>query len=194
MTIRITILATAAITLAIPAHADCKSDIQAMLKSMEASSPYHVDMTMVSGGQTSKMSADVIMPHSMSMKGEDMNMVMTPNGVWMAQGGGPLKKMPDTMKESIQDMIKQGMNLGIKAVDKVECPGNAAFEGGSYNLYKYEAKANFMGIDTFSKVSMYINGDDKPEWMVVDGEAMGIKSMTTQKLVFSDAIAIADPQ
>jgi hypothetical protein len=60
--------------------------------------------------------------------------------------------------------------------------------------YNYEAKANFMGMDSFAKVAMYVNSDGKPEWMVVDGEAMGTKSMTTQKITYDDSIVIADPQ
>jgi hypothetical protein len=176
------------------AQADCKSDIQGILKSLETSGPYHLEMTMVSAGTTTKMSGDIIMPHSVRMTGEGLNMVMTPNGVWMDQGSGKLMKMPDEMREQMQGMMKQGMNLGVQAVDKVECPGRADFEGSSYTLYKYEAKADFMGVNTESSVNMHVDGNNKPAWLVVDGEAMGVKSVTTQKITFDDAITIADPQ
>jgi hypothetical protein len=175
------------------AQADCKSDIQDILKSMEASAPYRMEMTTTSGGTDTKMIAEVIMPHSMRMKGEGMEVTMTANGVWMSQGG-TMNKMPNEMKDQIQGMIRQGMNAGMQAVEAAECIGSTDFEGGSFSLYKYKADAEFMGIKTTSKVDMYVNGDGKPEWLVVDGEAMGIKSLTKQHIVFDDSITIADPK
>jgi hypothetical protein len=175
------------------ALADCKSDIQGYLKSMETSGPYRVEMSSVANGSTTNITVELALPHSMHMKGEGVEMLMTQNGVWMANGGS-LQKMPDTMKDQMQGMIRQGMNMGVQAVDKVECLGSAEFQGGTFDLYKYEAKANFMGVDSFSKVDMYIDGSGKPAWLVVDGEAMGTKSVTTQKITFDDAITISDPQ
>jgi hypothetical protein len=192
LTSSITILLALTITPG-PVLADCKADIQSMLQSLEAAGPYRMEMSMVSNGQTSIMSADVIMPHSMHMKGEGMEMLMTPNGVWMAQGG-VMQKMPDAMKDQIQGMIRQGMNLGVQAVDKAECLGSTSYEGGTFDLFKYEAKANFMGIDSSAKVSMYVDDGGKPSWLVVNGEAMGTKSVTTQKITYDDSIKIADPK
>ena len=148
---------------------------------------------MDSAGTASVMNADVIMPHSMRMKGEGIDMVMTPNGVWMAQGG-VLQKMPDGMKEQVQGMIKQGMNMGVQAVDKVECLGSTDFENETFTHFKYTAKADFMGINSKSSVDMYVNDQNKPVWLVVDGEAMGTKSLTRQHITYDDSIVIADPQ
>jgi hypothetical protein len=178
---------------AAPALADCKADIQSLLQSLEAAGPYRMEMSMVANGQTTTMAADVIMPHSMHLKGEGMEMLMTLNGVWMAQGGA-MQKMPDAMKDQIQGMIRQGMNLGVQAVDKAECLGRTSYEGGMFDLFKYEAKANFMGIDSSAKVSMYVDDGGKPSWLIVDGEAMGTKSVTTQKITYDDSITIVDPK
>lgn len=194
MSYRLTSLSVLALAcIASSAQADCKTDIQSILKAMETSGPYRVMMDMDSAGAASTVQGEVIMPHSMRMKGEGMEMVMTPNGVWMGQGG-PLKKGPPEMKDQIQAMIKQGMNMGMQAIDAPECEGSTRFEGGSFDLYKYTAKAEFMGINTTSSVEMYVNGDGKPEWLVVDGEAMGIKSLTKQHIIYDDSITIADPQ
>jgi hypothetical protein len=190
---RISLLSLALLATSSIAQADCKADIQSIMKSLENAGPYRVEFAIDASGTASKMAADVIMPHSMRMKGDGMEMVMTPNGVWMSQGGA-LQKMPNEMKDQIQGMIRQGLNLGLEAIDNAECPGTADFEGGSYTLYKYDANATFMGIASKSKVSMYVNGDDRPEWMVVDGEAMGVKSLTKQHITFDDSITIADPQ
>lgn len=175
------------------AQADCKSDIQGILKSMESSGPYRMEMAITSAGTESKMTAEVIMPDSMHMKGQGMEVVMTPNGVWMSQGGA-MNKMPNEMKEQMQAMIRQGLNAGMQAVDATECLGATSFEGGSYNLYKYKADADFMGVKSKSNVEMYANADGKPEWLVVDGEAMGIKSLTKQHIVFDSGITIVDPK
>ncbi len=194
MSFRIVSATTLALAVLIgTAQADCKSDIQTILKNMETSGPYRVEMDMDSAGQKTKMVGEIIMPHSMKMKADAMEMIMTPNGVWMSQGG-PLQKMPDGMKEQVQGMIKQGMNLGVQAVDASECMGSTSFEGGTFDLYKYNANAEFMGIATKSKVDMYVNGDGKAEWLVIDGEAMGMKSLTKQHITYDDSITIADPQ
>lgn len=174
------------------AQADCKADIQAIMKAMEASPPYRVAITSTAAGVTTEMEGEVILPHSMRMNLPGMSMVMTPNGVWMGQAG-ELKKMPDGMREQVQDIIKQGMNLGMKGIEAPECAGSTSFEGGDFDLYKYTAKGEVMGINSTSSVEMYVNGDRRPEWMVIDGEAMGVKSLTKQHIIYDDSIVIADP-
>jgi hypothetical protein len=175
------------------ANADCISDIQAILKSTETSPPYHVEITSTAGDSTTKMQGEVIMPHSMQIKSTEMNMVMTPNGVWMGKGEA-LKKMPDGMREQMQAMIKQGISLGMSAIEAPECAGSVSFEGGNFTLYKYIAKGEMMGIKSTSNVDMYVNADNRPEWMMIDGEAMGTKSQTKQHIVYDDSITIADPK
>lgn len=175
------------------ARADCLTDVQTIKKGMESSGPYSVDMEMDSSGSKTKMVGKVIMPHSMHIKGDSVEMVMTPNGVWMARGGA-LQKMPDGMKEQIQGMIKQGMNLGLSAIREPECAGGVEFEGATFNLFKYKSDAEFMGIKSTANVAMYVDGDSRPVWMVIDGEAMGVKSLTKQHITYDDSITISDPQ
>jgi len=175
------------------AFADCTADIQAILKSTETSPPYHVEITSTAGGNTTKMEGQVMMPHSMQIKSTEMNMVMTPNGVWMGKGD-QLKKMPDAMRDQMQAMIKQGIAVGMSAIEAPECAGSASFAGGNFTLYKYIAKGEMMGIKSTSTVEMYVNADSRPEWMVIDGEAMGTKSLTKQHIVYDDSITIADPK
>jgi hypothetical protein len=163
------------------------------MKSMEAGEPYAIDMTTVASGRTLNMSGKVIMPHSLHMKGEGMEMLMTPNGVWMSQGG-PMQKMPDGMKDQIQGMIRHGMNLGLESIENEQCLGTADFEGGSFTHFAYSANTTFMGIASSAKVNMYVNAAGKPEWMLVEGEALGTKSQTKQHITFDPAITITDPQ
>ena len=51
-----------------------------------------------------------------------------------------------------------------------------------------------MGIATTSVVDLYVDGDGKPRWTVVVGEAMGQKSKSKQHITFDPGIVIADPQ
>jgi hypothetical protein len=188
------ILAAAALlALSTTAQADCKTDIQTILKSLENSGPYSIEIKTESGGEKVEMTGKIILPDSVHMKSDAFEVVMTPNGVWMAQGG-LLKKLPDNMREKIKGMVEQGMRLGAQAVDNAECVGSADFEGQSYALYKYDASIDLLGITSKSKVAMYVKDDGKPEWMLVDGEAMGFKSKTRQRITFDDSITISDPQ
>lgn len=184
---------TATALFATAAHADCKGDIQSILKATENSGPYRVEITTEANGAVSIMKGEVILPHSLHIKIDAIEMLMTPNGVWMSQGG-VLQKMPNAMKDQVSDMIRQGMNMGAKAVAAPECLGNSDFEGGTYQHYKYDASGDFMGIATKSIVDLYVDDYGKPIWMLIDGEAMGHKSKTKQHITYDDSIVIADPK
>jgi hypothetical protein len=175
------------------AQADCKSDIEGILFAMQTAPPYRMLLETEADGTILKMEATAILPDRMQMKGDGMNMILTPNGFWMGKDG-QLQKSPPEAAVQMRDMIKQGMNLGMQAVEAPECLGQASFEGGDYTLYKYVAKGEMMGIKSTSNVQMYVNGDSRPEWMLIDGEAMGIKSQAKQKIIYDSSITIEDPK
>jgi hypothetical protein len=193
MSFRLTSLSFALlIGVASTAQADCAGDIQSIMKSMETSPPYRVEISSTAADQTTIIQGEVIMPHSMHINSPEMSMIMTPNGVWMGKGEA-LKKMPDAMRDQMQEMIKQGISLGMKAIDDPECMGPTEFEGGNFEHFKYTATGEMMGIQSTSTVDMYVNADLRPEWMVIDGEAMGVKSLTKQHITYDSSISIADP-
>jgi hypothetical protein len=174
------------------AHADCKAEIDGILKTMQTAPPYRVEIETTSDGNTMKMQGMAILPDSIQMKGDGMNMVLTPNGFWMGKDGD-LKKSPPEAAEQMRSMMKQGMNLGMQAIEAPECMGSTSFEGADYQLYKYTAKGDFMGIKSTSSVEMYVNAKGHSEWMVINGEAMGTKSVTRQHITYDDSVTIADP-
>jgi hypothetical protein len=193
MTIRVAAPALLfSILAATSAQADCKADIDTILQAMQTAPPYRMTLETDADGGASKMEATAILPDRIRMKGDGMEMILTPNGFWMGKDG-KLQKSPPEAAEQMREMIKQGMNIGVKAVEAPECAGQASFEGGSYELYKYIANGDFMGIKSTSSVEMYVNSDGRPEWMVMDGEAMGIKSKTKQHITYDDSITITDP-
>jgi hypothetical protein len=175
------------------AHADCKAEIDAILQTMQTAPPYRVDIETSSNGSSTKMQGKVILPDSFQMNGAGMNMILTPNGFWMGKDG-QLKKSPPEAAEQMRSMMKQGMNLGLQAIEAPECVGTTSFEGADFQLYKYIAKGDFMGIKSTSSVEMYVNAKGLSEWMVIDGEAMGIKSVTKQRISYDDSVTIADPE
>ena len=193
MTIRVAAPALLfSILAATSAHADCKADIDTVLQAMQTAPPYIVEIETTSDGSTVKMQGKAILPHSIQMTGDGMNMVLTPNGFWMGKDG-QLKKSPPEAAEQMRTMMKQGMNLGMQAIEAPECIGSTSYEGANYQLYKYVAKGDFMGIKSTSKVEMYVNASGYAEWMLMDGEAMDIKSQTRQHMTYDDSLTISDP-
>jgi hypothetical protein len=174
------------------AHADCKAEVQSIMQGMEASPPYRVEIEMTSAGTTSKMQGEAILPNSIHMTSDQMEMVMTPNGVWMGKPG-KMQKSPPEMAEQMKGMIKQGMNMGATGIEATECLGFTDFEGGSFEQFKYKLNTTFMGIATKAAVDLYVDDDKRPVWMVIDGEAMGTKSLTRQHITYDDSVTIADP-
>ncbi len=194
MTIRVAAPALLfSILAATAAQADCKSEVQSIMQGMESSPPYRVEIEMTSGDTTSKMQGEAILPGSVHMTSDQMEMVMTSNGVWMGKPG-KMQKSPPEMAEQMKGMIKQGMNMGVSGIEATECLGVIEFEGGTYEQFKYKLNTTFMGIATKASVELYVNEDKRPVWMIIDGEAMGTKSLTKQHITYDDSVTITDPK
>ncbi len=90
-------------------------------------------------------------------------------------------------------MINSGISKGIDSVKDVECLGSKDYEGGSYDAYLFHTAGEMMGIASTATVTLYAS-NGLPAWLVVDGEAMGKKSVTVQKVTFDPSITITPPK
>lgn len=189
-----TVLATAAVTLiaASPAVADCASDLDAILKAQIAT-PYRVEMTTTANGTTTKAEGEVIFPGSFHMKAQGMEMLMVDKKAWMNMGG-TWQEMPADAAKMMSSMIENGISKGIAGVKDVQCLGSEDYEGSSYEAYSFATSGEMMGIQSTANVKLYATDDGVPAWLVLDGEAMGIKSTTVQKITMDPSITISPPQ
>lgn len=189
---RIPMFAVVALSAAVsPALADCKADLSALLKA-QTSTPYRVEMTSTANGQSNRMTAEVIFPDSFHIKADGMEMVMVNQKAWM-NAGGTWQAMPAEAGASISSMIASGVSKGIEAVKDVKCLGSQDYEGQSYEAYSFATSGEAMGISSTANVTLYAEGG-MPAWLVVDGEAMGTKSVTVQKITPDPSISIKPPK
>ena len=186
------IFAATAVTLiaATAAHADCKSDVDAIMQGMMHAGPYHMTMSSDAGGKTTKMEADVILPTSEHIKMDQMEMVILPQGSWMKRGDkwmaapGPMgANMLNAMMSSFKDTRSNFV-----------CGSNEVFDGQSYPVYKYDSAGEAMGIKTSSHITLYKGDNGLPAGIVVDGTAMGTHSVSTQHIKYDPSITIEPPK
>ena len=61
-------------------------------------------------------------------------------------------------------------------------------------VYTYSSKVSFAGIDSTSTSKVWIGvSDNLPHKAIVDGEALGVKSTTTQIISYDPSIKIEAP-
>lgn len=176
---------------ATPALADCKSDLDAIFKAQLAT-PYRTEMTIKGPSQPMTVTAEVIYPDSFHMKAAQMETIMVKKKAWMKMGG-TWQAMPAEAAAQFSAMINSGISKGVAAVKDVQCLGTQSYEGGSYDAYQFNTSGEMMGIQSTAKVTLYAS-DGLPAWLVVDGEAMGKKSVTVQKVTFDPSIKITPPK
>ena len=175
------------------AYADCQADIAGLMAAHKNVGPYHVSMTMVSAGKTMQNEVDVILPSSFHMNSKQMEMIITKDGAWMNMSGH-WQAMPAQVAHMTTAIVDQGMAQGIKAMKNPACLGATSFQGGQFNTFTFDSSATVMGIVATSHVTMYADDKNRPVWVVVDGVAMGHKSLTTQKITYDPSIKITPPQ
>ena len=185
-----TFAAISAFTL--PALADCKSDLTAVIANTISGGGYHQETSIVSGTTKIAMHGDVIPPDQFDITMPQGRMIMTKAGTWM-QHGGKWMKMPDTMRKIVLGQVSMGMSQGMKNMKNLKCLGTQPYDGGSYTAYEFDSSALVMGVASNSHAIVYVT-DGRPAVIVIDGQAMGRKSRTIQKLTYDPSITITAPK
>ena len=172
------------------AHADCKSDIDAIMQAMLKAGPYHMTMNMDSAGKINKMEADVILPASEHIIMAQMEMIILPQGAWMKRGDQWVSA-PGPMGSN---MLKSMISSFKDARSNFACGTTEDFDGQSYPAYKFDSSGEAMGIKTSSHITLYKGENGLPAGMIVDGTAMGVHSVTTQHIKYDPSITIEPPK
>ncbi len=174
------------------AWADCKADLNTAWNNAMHGSPYHAETKVTSAGTNIEMMGNIIPPDQIDMQTPQGRMIMTKKGVWMQQGG-KWTKMPDVMRKMIGGQVSVVSDQTMKNVSNLKCLGEKEFEGKSYTAYEFDTSGTAMGIKAQSHVTLYTE-DGKIAVSVIDGEAMGQKSHTVQKITYDDSITITEPK
>lgn len=189
---RLSFAAAITVIAASPALADCNAELDTILKASLAT-PYRVEMTSTANGNSTKIKGEVIYPDSFHIQTDSSDMVMVKKKVWMKLDG-KWQAMPADAAAMMATMIENGVTKGIEAVKDAKCLGREDYEGQSYLAYSFSTSGEVMGIASTSAVKLYATDDGLPAWQVIEGEAMGTRSTTVQKITFDPSISITPPQ
>ncbi len=175
------------------AHADCAAEIKAMMDAHLKAGAYHTQIDMDMGALKRKTEVDVILPSSFHMKSDQTESIVLANGAWM-KAGDEWKAMPAAMSGLISSSIKNNMDTSKMNLSNVQCLGAQQMEGQTYTAYTFDSSAEVMGTKATSHITTYKNSNGLPAIMMIEGEAMGHKSKTTQHITYDPNIKISPPQ
>jgi hypothetical protein len=175
-----------------PAMADCKAELTALLQKSQDFGPYHVKVTTTSDSGNLAYEGKINPPKEFDINMQQGRMVMTEKGLWM-ENGGQWQAMPAEMGAMMRDMIQQGIAQAPDMISRADCLGKQDYAGGSYEAYSFDTAGEAMGIKSKATVTLYADENGRANWVVVDGEAMGMKSHTVQKITYDASITISPP-
>jgi hypothetical protein len=180
---------------------DPKAAVIQVLTAMQNSGPYRVTTTIVSDDTTMEMTGEVIPPdkmHTQTAVGDQpMEMVMIGAQSWMKMGedwqempGGAALTVEQALGFSVDEldkMITDAAYVGVEPLNGVD----AAVYTFTNDTSKSEALKD---MNVISRVKLWVNtGSGLPIQQEIAGEAMGVKSTSTQVIEFDDSITIEPP-
>lgn len=176
------------------AHADCKADLQNVIDGHLQSGPYHADITVTADGNTMKFSGDIILPDKFHMTMPQAEMIKTAEGMWMKMAG-KWQALPASVAKTMQSPIDQSIAEGLKNVENLVCLGAQTYENQNLIGFEFDSHGEVGGSKGTAHTVMYVDpATNLPAWIVIDGEAMGRKSTTTQHITFDSGITISPPE
>jgi hypothetical protein len=108
------------------------------------------------------------------------------NGQWMT--------FPMDIGSLVQSLSSQASDDAIAATSEQKLVGPDVLDGVPMLVYSYVSKAKFGDVETTGNVKVWIGvADGLPHKQVVEGEAMGYKSTTTQYMTYDPTIKIEAP-
>lgn len=170
------------------------------LKNQQTAGPYRVKTTIESEGQKMEMSAEIKLPDQMrvisDVSDKKMEMVFVGGKGWMRIDEN---WMDAPMK--IDDLLHQMNAMGAEILTEIASDatkvGNETVDGQETVLYTYNMdmnKSTTMKMDMKSAVKLWIRtSDNLPIKQEVTGEAMGMKSISTQVIEYDPTITIEAP-
>jgi hypothetical protein len=155
------------------------------------------EMTADSGGRKVQTRVEVVWPDRYHMTssggGADTEVIILPGTTWMKQGGQWMK-LPMDMGQMIQAFQPDAMKQSIDNIANAEELPQDSVDGKAARVIRYDTQATVMGVRSKSTVKAWLDADTLlPLMQEIDGEAMGMRSRTTQRYSYPDGLTIEAP-
>jgi hypothetical protein len=175
------------------ARADARDEVIAAHRATSAAGKFRIRSEVETGSKKMSQSVEVQLPDRFHVKSEQMEAIIVPGGSYMRPGGQWMRS-PVDMSQMIQQYTEEGRKQGQDSITNVQDLGAESVDGKAAHVYSYDASGQAMGVKSTAHVKIWVDGaDQRILQMVVDGEAMGHKSKTTQHYEYDPTIAIVAP-
>lgn len=179
---------------AVPAHG--VSARQAVINAMHAvgsAGPYHIQSTTTSGGKTTVMTGEVILPDHFHLTTNGHEMLMVGSKTYIRQNGQWVD-FPIDIASIVTGMMGTLSVEAEKGITNAQMLGADTANGTPATLYQFNQTVNFGGTAVTSTVKLWVDSlRGLPVQQQIDGVVAGVPSMTLQVITYDPTIKITAP-
>jgi hypothetical protein len=150
------------------------------------------DVVATSGDDTTTTHLEYDTIRRIHMKGDRMEVIAVPEGLWM-RAGERWTKSPIDLGGMMDRFIPQSIEEMKAGVRDVRDEGGASVDGKPVRVFAFDTDTRVMGIHVTGHNRVSIGADGRIVRIESDGEAMGRNTHTVQTIRYDDAIRVAAP-
>lgn len=124
---------------------------------------------------------------------DQASFIVLPEGTWMRTGGGEWMKPPIDMSAMFKRLVPSTLEEIRAGTRNIRDEGMQTVDGESLRAVSYDVDTQVMGISVSSHNTVFIDTSGRIVRSVSDGEAMGHKTHSVQKIRYDDSIRITAP-
>ncbi|MCL2872763.1 MAG: hypothetical protein FWF41_07300 [Betaproteobacteria bacterium] len=169
-------------------------DVSAAMKKME-NARYRAEMTITDEkGSVIKSVVEHDGPDRSHMKMDTHEMIMLPDARWMRAGNGKWMKSPsDPNRPNMKNSEASMRDKMLRNAKEVRDEGMTTFNGQAVRAYHADFDMDMGGLHVISHGRFYLNAAGQLVGSESDGEALGKKSHTVQKITYDNSIRVQAP-
>jgi hypothetical protein len=176
---------------------DPRAAVVQALKTQMKTTPFRVTMDMEYDGKQSKNIIEFVSPTRLHMNMGETDIILVDDKGYRKEDG---KWIVDDMMGSIASSMSNMFNADIVdsmagMMKEVKQVGTEDLNGQKVRVYEYTSEGSMMGIDSKSTTRIWVReSDGLPLKQINDGEAAGVRSITTQTIEYDPNIKVEAPQ
>ena len=170
-------------------------DVSAAMKKME-NARYRAETTITDDkGSVIKTTIEHDGPDRTHLKMDSHETIMLPDARWMRAGDGKWMKSPaNPNRPNMKGTEATMRDEMLRNAKSVRDEGMTTFNGQPVRAYQADFDMNMGGTHVTSHGKFYLNAAGRLVGSESDGEAMGKKSHTVQKITYDDSIRVQAPE
>lgn len=124
---------------------------------------------------------------------DQASFIVLPEGTWMRTGAGEWTRPPIDMSAMFKRLVPSTLEEIRAGTRNIRDEGMQTVDGQNLRAVSYDVDTQVMGISVSSHNTVFIDASGRIVRSVSDGEAMGHKTHSVQKIRYDDSIRISAP-